>query len=137
MREWLGRPRLTWYYIVFADPDAGAPLMGYVDYQRAPDADFEVGGRRYGVFARDWRRGGAGDWLDLMAARELGASAGRRVRSAVQRRCWRSPSPSSPTPYATRCATLHDRAALAAVPARSVRLMRDRAEHPAPRRWPS
>ena len=71
----------------YADPDAGAPLMGYIDYQRVPEADFEVGGRRYGVFARDWRRGGAEGWLDLMAARELGATprspARRRRRGAV------------------------------------------------------
>ena len=55
-QEWLGRPRLSWYYIASADPDAVAPLMAYIDFERAPAADFEVGGRHYGVFARDWRR---------------------------------------------------------------------------------
>ena len=101
MREWLGRPRLTWYYIAHADPDAGAPLMGYIDYQRVPAADFEVGGRHYGVFARDWRRGGAEGWLDLMAARELGA-APEPARAAVDAApLLRSRNPSSPTPYAT------------------------------------
>jgi hypothetical protein len=70
-QAWVGRPRLAWYYIVFADPDAGAPLMAYIDFRRAPDADFEVGGRRFGVFARDWRRSGAMAWLDLMGEREL------------------------------------------------------------------
>ena len=83
MQEWLGRPRLSWYYIVAADPDAMAPLMGYIDFQRAPDADFEVGGRHYGVFARDWRRGGGVGWLELMAERELGDDAPAPARRAV------------------------------------------------------
>jgi hypothetical protein len=72
-QEWVSRPRLSWYYIVFADPEAAAPMMAYIDFQRVAEADFEVGGRRYGVFARDWRRGGASSWLELMGERELGA----------------------------------------------------------------
>jgi hypothetical protein len=72
MQEWLGRPRLSWYYIVAADPDAMAPMMEYIHFDRAPEADFEVGERRYGVFARDWRRVGGMEWLELMAERELG-----------------------------------------------------------------
>jgi DNA-directed RNA polymerase specialized sigma24 family protein len=70
-QEWLKRPRLSWYYLAFADPEAVAPLMAYIHFHRAPEADFEVGGRRYGVFARDWRRSGGAEWLELMAEREL------------------------------------------------------------------
>jgi hypothetical protein len=61
MQEWLGRRRLSWYYIVAADPEAMAPLMDYIHFRRAVDADFEVGGRHYGVFARDWRRAGGAE----------------------------------------------------------------------------
>jgi hypothetical protein len=75
MQEWLGRRRLSWYYIVAADPEAMAPLMDYIHFQRAVDADFEVGGRQYGVFARDWRRVGGVEWLERMAERELGDEA--------------------------------------------------------------
>lgn len=71
-QEWLRRPRLAWYYIPFADPDAVAPLMAYIGFPRAPDADFEVGGHSYGVYARDWRREGGAEWLERMAERELG-----------------------------------------------------------------
>jgi hypothetical protein len=69
--EWVSRPRLAWYYLLFADPDAVAPLMSHIFFERAPDADFEVGGRRYGVFAHDWRRDGPAAWLERMNAREL------------------------------------------------------------------
>jgi hypothetical protein len=70
-QEWLQRARLAWYYLLFADPERAAPLMAYIRFERAPDADFEFGGRRYGMFARDWRREGAVTWLERMAEREL------------------------------------------------------------------
>jgi hypothetical protein len=75
MQEWLGRQRLSWYYIPAADPEAMAPLMDYIYFDRAPDADYEVGGHDYGVFARDWRRVGGVEWLERMAGRELGDDA--------------------------------------------------------------
>jgi hypothetical protein len=74
-QEWVGRPRLAWCYLVFADPEAVGPLMAHIDFHRAPEADFEVGGRRYGVYARDWRRGDATAWLELMGSRELRAGS--------------------------------------------------------------
>jgi hypothetical protein len=75
MQEWLGRQRLSWYYILAADPAAMAPLMDYIYFARASDADFEIGGHDYGVFARDWRRVGGVEWLERMAGRELGDDA--------------------------------------------------------------
>jgi hypothetical protein len=74
-QEWLGRPRLSWYYIAFASAEAMAQPMGYIYFDRAPEADFEVGGRRYAVFAHDWRRFGGADWLERMTERELGDEA--------------------------------------------------------------
>jgi AAA ATPase domain len=71
-QEWLIRPRLSWYYLTPADPETMAPLMAYIHFGRAPTADFEVGGRSYGAFARDWRRENVLAWLDRMGERELG-----------------------------------------------------------------
>jgi hypothetical protein len=71
-QEWLKRPRLAWYYLCFADAEASGPLMAYIRFQRAPEAEFEVGGRHYAVYARDWRREGIVAWLQHMADRELG-----------------------------------------------------------------
>jgi hypothetical protein len=69
--EWLGRSHLAWYYLVAADADAFGPMMAYVHFRRVPDADFTVGGRRFAVFGRDWRREGATAWLERMEEREL------------------------------------------------------------------
>ncbi len=125
LQEWLGRPRLAWYYIAYADPDAGVPLMGYIDYQRTPEADFEVGGRHYGVFARDWRRGGAEGWLDLMAERGLGAvpdpvvpAAGAPLLALAQAEFAAS--------VRRALRDLHDRASLAESPLLRCRVMADR-----------
>ena len=75
-QEWVSRPRLAWYYLSFADPDAMAPMMHYIDFQRVPEADFEVGGHTYATFARDWRRDGGARWLEMMGGRELHGDPG-------------------------------------------------------------
>jgi len=69
--EWLTNPRLAWCFLTFADPDAWHPVMTYLDQRRVPEADFEVGGRHYGVYAHDWRAEPPLAWLDRMAEREL------------------------------------------------------------------
>jgi hypothetical protein len=72
VQHYVSCPRLAWDFIGgWADADAIAPFMAHIDYARVPEADFEVGGRRYGVFAHDWRRTGLEAWFELMEAREL------------------------------------------------------------------
>jgi hypothetical protein len=73
--EWMGNPRLSWDFIgAWADPDAVAPLMRHIDFHRAEEADYEVGGRRYGVFAHDWRRKDIDAWLEELGGREIDAA---------------------------------------------------------------
>jgi hypothetical protein len=45
--------------------------MTYANQQRSPEADFEVGGRRYNVYTHDWRKEPAEVWMDIMGEREL------------------------------------------------------------------
>ena len=45
------------------------PLFTELHIWRVRDTDFEVGGRRYGVFAHDWRVENAEQWLRLKAER--------------------------------------------------------------------
>jgi DNA-binding winged helix-turn-helix (wHTH) protein len=62
-------PRLAWCFIAVANPDLLEPLFTELHIWRAREADFEVGGRRYGVFAHDWRVENAEQWLRLKAER--------------------------------------------------------------------
>lgn len=69
--RWITTPRLAWSFVTFAQPDEWEPTFTYLRFRRAPEADFEVGGRRYGVFAHDWRAEPAPAWLDRMGEREI------------------------------------------------------------------
>ena len=75
---------LAWSFVgAFADPDFVAPLFADIDYHRATGADFEVGGRRYGVFAHDFRRVTPEMWLELTGEREIAEDADPPTASVV------------------------------------------------------
>lgn len=59
----LARPGIAWNFVAMADPSFWAAHFAGVNFPRVPDADFEVGGRRHGVFAHDWRVETPGDWM--------------------------------------------------------------------------
>ena len=67
-QHWVA-PGLAWGFIAVAQPDLFEPLFTELHVWRARDADFEVDGRRYGVFAHDWRVENAEQWLRLKAER--------------------------------------------------------------------
>jgi hypothetical protein len=67
-QSWMA-PKLAWCFMTMADPDLVEPLLTEIHIWRAREADFEVGGRRYGVFAHDWRVEPADEWLRLKAER--------------------------------------------------------------------
>lgn len=70
----MSRPRLAWDFVgAYTDPDSVELLFAYIDYHRAHEAEYEVDGLRYGVFAHDWRRLDANRWLEMMGERELGS----------------------------------------------------------------
>jgi hypothetical protein len=50
-------------------------MFAYADLARIQQADFEVGGRRYGVYGHDWRVLPPKAWQELLARREIAASA--------------------------------------------------------------
>jgi AAA ATPase domain len=69
----VGQHRWAWDFIgTYEDEHLWAPVMDYIDFGRAPEADYVIGRRRYAVFAHDWRRAGLREWLDRTADRELG-----------------------------------------------------------------
>lgn len=64
-------PALT--LLPFADPQRWEEACAYVDFTRAPAADFTVGGRHFGVFVHDWRRTPPLSWLNLLSTRQSAA----------------------------------------------------------------
>src|SRR5262249_5209727 len=73
--RWLTTPVLAWSFIPAADPDHRAAHFAEVGFPRAAEADFEVGGRRYGVFAHDWRVVPPLAWIDRKGLLEFTDSA--------------------------------------------------------------
>ena len=67
-QSWIG-PNLAWSFLAMADPDLMEPMFTEIHMWRLREADFEVGGRRYGVFGHDWRVEPAHAWLRLKAER--------------------------------------------------------------------
>jgi hypothetical protein len=71
VRHYLTTPGLAFTFFPCANPDFWAVVFAYVDLARLPEADFEVGGRRYGVYGHDWRSRPPAAWLALLAEREI------------------------------------------------------------------
>jgi hypothetical protein len=66
---------LAFTFFPCAEPDEWAAMFAYADLARIQQADFEVGGRRYGVYGHDWRVLPPKAWQELLARREIAASA--------------------------------------------------------------
>jgi len=80
-QSWIG-PAVSWSFVAMADPDLMEPMFTEVHMWRVSDADFEVGGRRYGVFGHDWRVESAQAWLRLKAERALRIEAAGSSRNS-------------------------------------------------------
>ena len=71
MQRYLGTPKLAWDFLTLAEPERWDAYFEAADLPRAAGADFWVGGRRYGLFAHDFRRVPADAWLELITERAL------------------------------------------------------------------
>lgn len=61
-------PKLAWNFIATAMPEFIEPHLNAAHLWRSPEADFEVDGRHYGVFAHDWRVEPPAAWLYVKAS---------------------------------------------------------------------
>jgi hypothetical protein len=75
LQRYLRTPRLAWDYLALAEPEAWDAYFALVDLPRRPGADFVVGGRRYGIFAHDFRERPVDGLLELWTERGLGMEA--------------------------------------------------------------
>lgn len=67
VRHYLTTPGLALSLLPFADAAMWQLVMAVAGLDRMPAADFDVGGRAYGVFGNDWRRVPPGAWLDRIS----------------------------------------------------------------------
>jgi AAA ATPase domain len=62
--SWSMTPRLAWSFPAVAEPERWEAMFERMRFPRTPEADFVVGGRRFGVFAHDWRTDPFDTWID-------------------------------------------------------------------------
>jgi hypothetical protein len=70
-QRYLGAPHLAWDFLTLAEPERWDDYFALADLPRAAGADFVVGGRRYGLFAHDFRRVPIDALLELVTERAL------------------------------------------------------------------
>jgi hypothetical protein len=75
VRHYLVTPGLVATFVACADAEFWGPIFSYAESCRWPEADFEVGGRHYGVYWNDWRRMPPLSWLNLLADKEIATQA--------------------------------------------------------------
>ena len=127
MQRYLATPNLAWDFLTLAEPEQWDEYFAAADLPRAAGADFWVGGRRYGLFAHDFRQVPVDALLELVTERALAQDVTPSAADGRSRRCWCSPSRSSTTRCDRHCGTCADRHLLARNPLLRTRLVRDRA----------
>jgi hypothetical protein len=81
LQRQLATPNLAWDYLTMHEPDAWDGFFALADLHRAREADFEVAGRRYGVFAHDFRVRPVDDLIELWVERSLAQDPSLQLRS--------------------------------------------------------
>ena len=84
LQRQLATRNLAWDYLTMRDPDTWDDFFALADFHRIRDADFEVAGRRFGVFAHDFRERPVDELIDLWIERSLGQDPTLQVRSGSQ-----------------------------------------------------
>jgi hypothetical protein len=72
VKYYLTTPRLAFSFFSCASPEFWAPMLGYANLIRLPEADFHVGGRHFGVYGHNWRAESPARWLSILADKEVG-----------------------------------------------------------------
>jgi len=81
VRHYLTTPNLAFTFLPCADPDLWAPVFAYAGTPRLEEADFEIGGNRFGVYGHDFRSTTPDAWLQMLADREVPFASPRQEES--------------------------------------------------------
>jgi hypothetical protein len=71
LQRQLATRKLAWDYLTMHEPEAWDDYFALADLHRVTEADFVVAGRRYGVFAHDFRERPVDDLITLWIERSL------------------------------------------------------------------
>jgi hypothetical protein len=71
MQRYLTMPNLAWDFLTMAEPERWDAYFAAAELPRAVGADFTLDGRRYGLFAHDFRRVPIRTLLELVSERAL------------------------------------------------------------------
>ena len=71
-KQYLTTPNLAFTFFPCAEPDFWAAILSYAELTRYPEADFEIGGKRYGIYGHDWRAMTPSAWIARLAEKEVG-----------------------------------------------------------------
>lgn len=82
-KQYLTTPNLAFTFFPCAEPDFWAAILSYAELMRYPEADFDVGGRHYGVYGHDWRVMTPAVWIAKLAEKEI-AGTGLMIQSPEQ-----------------------------------------------------
>jgi hypothetical protein len=85
LQRYIGTPRLAWDFLTLHEPEPWDEYFALVDQPRAAGADFQVGGRRYGLYGHDFRRVPVGPSSRPQPAASHPARARLRRRRGVGR----------------------------------------------------
>ncbi len=73
-KQYLTTPNLAFTFFPCAEPDFWAAILSYAELTRYPEADFEIGGRHYGIYGHDWRVMTPAVWIAKLAEKEVGGT---------------------------------------------------------------
>ena len=74
VRHYVTMPGLAFTFLPIIQPDKWAAMFGYADLARLRHADFEVEGRKFGMYGHDWRITPPLAWLSMLAEREVAST---------------------------------------------------------------
>jgi hypothetical protein len=74
-KHYLTTPGLAFTFFPAVNPELWSAILSYAELTRLPEADFEVGGKRYGIYGHDWRLMPPALWIARLAEKEVGISA--------------------------------------------------------------
>jgi hypothetical protein len=83
-KHYLTTPALAFTFFPCAEPDLWIAILSYAELIRLPEADFEVGGKRSGIYGHDWRVMSPAVWIARLAQKEIGATGQAALPPTVE-----------------------------------------------------